>query len=92
MIVLRQPACKVTLRRNLERSQLTQCVVIAGMLGDILSMDVYRLSDSTYICVPRECQALLAEMGWLQATVVYIYGVLPVERHLRYKESGIRTL
>ena len=36
------------------------------MLSDILSIDVYQLSDSTDICVPAECQALLAEMGWLQ--------------------------
>ena len=54
------------------------------MLSDILSIDVYQLSDSTEICVPAECQALLAEMGWLQATVSYIYSVLPVERYLRY--------
>ena len=43
------------------------------MWSDILSIDVYQLSDSSDICVPAECQALLAEMGWLLATVsVYI--------------------
>ena len=46
-----------------------QCVIVTEMLGDILSMYSYRLSDSPDICVPLEYQALLAEMGWLQVTV-----------------------
>ena len=32
----------VYVARNMELSQLTSCVDIIGMLGDILSMDVYR--------------------------------------------------
>ena len=54
------------------------------MLSDILSIDVYQLADCTDICVLLECQALLAEMGWLQAAVSCTHGVLPVERYLRY--------
>ena len=44
-----------------------QRVIVTEMLSDSQSIDVYQLSDSTEICVPAECQALLAEMGWLQA-------------------------
>lgn len=33
-------------------------------------------SDSTYICVLLECQALLAKMDWLSGTVSFIYSVL----------------
>ena len=32
----------VSIVRNMELSQLTECVDIIGMLGDILSMNVYR--------------------------------------------------
>ena len=48
-------------------------MVVTELLSDILSIDVYQLSDITDICVPAECHALLAGMGWLQAIVLYIY-------------------
>ena len=59
-------------------------MIVTEIWSDILSSDVYQLSDSSDMCVLAECQALLADMGWLQATVLYIHGVLPVERYLCY--------
>ena len=84
MIVLRQPACKVTLRRNLERSQLTQCVVIAGMLGDILSMDIYRLSDRRAAAFRWNDKRCLRKWVGCKRAISYMYSVRPVERYLRY--------
>ena len=46
--------------RNMEQSQLTACVDVIGMLGDILSMDVYR-SYPIVLHLHSEC---------LQATLI----------------------
>ena len=71
--LIEQISIQRTRSRYMRMKSSHQCVIVTEMLSDILSMFIYRLSDSTDICVSAGCQALLAEMVWLQAAVLYMY-------------------